>query len=94
MIDRFVNSDGNKKIFYIDAVNLYGWAMSDFPPYDEIKSVKKIIWEEILNIPDDSYIGYFLECYLSYPDNRKEKQRIFHFVLNVKLVLKIILLIT
>ena len=29
MGDRYVNSDKNKKIEYIDAINLYGWTMSD-----------------------------------------------------------------
>ena len=28
MGDRYVQSDNNKKILYIDAKNLYGWAMS------------------------------------------------------------------
>ena len=28
MGDRYVKSDDNKKILYIDANNLYGWAMS------------------------------------------------------------------
>ena len=28
MRDRYVKSDENKKILYIDANNLYGWAMS------------------------------------------------------------------
>ena len=28
MGDRFVKSDENKKIVYVDANNLYGWAMS------------------------------------------------------------------
>ena len=29
MGDRYVHSDKNKKIEYIDAINLYGWTMSD-----------------------------------------------------------------
>ena len=37
MGDRDVKSDENKKISYKDANNLYGWAMSEISPYDEIK---------------------------------------------------------
>ena len=37
MGDRYVKSDDSKKILYIDANNLYGWAMSENLPYDEIK---------------------------------------------------------
>ena len=34
---RYVRSDGNKKILYIDANNLYGHSMTQYLPYDEIK---------------------------------------------------------
>ena len=36
MGDRYVKSDENKKIFCVDANNLYGWAMSQSLPYGEI----------------------------------------------------------
>ena len=81
MGDRYVKSDENKKILYIDANNLYGWAMSQYLPYDDIKFDKNVKLEEILNTPDDSEIGYFVECDLKYPDNIKQKTNIFHFVL-------------
>ena len=61
MGDRYVKSDENDKIIYADATNLYGHSMSQFLPYDEIKFEKDIFLEEILNTPDDSEIGYFLE---------------------------------
>ena len=32
MGDRFVESNENKQILYIDANNLYGWAMSQYLP--------------------------------------------------------------
>ena len=35
--DRLVKLDENKKILYIDANILYGWAMSQSLPYDEIE---------------------------------------------------------
>ena len=34
---RYVKSDENKKIFYTDANNLYGYAMSEYLPYDELE---------------------------------------------------------
>ena len=42
MGDRYVKSDENKKILYKDANNLYGWAMSEYLPYDEIKFDKNV----------------------------------------------------
>ena len=85
MSDRYVKSDEIKKIFYMDATNLYGHSMSQFLPYDEIEMWhghpdKYWKWlDEILNTPDDSEIGYFLEVDLKYPDSIKEKTKCFSF---------------
>ena len=49
------------KKLYKDAKNLYGWAMSQSLPHDGIKSGTCVNLEEILNTPDDSDIGYFLQ---------------------------------
>ena len=35
--------------------------------------------EKILNTPDDSDIGYFIEVNSKYPDNIKEKTKLFPF---------------
>ena len=59
----------------MDANNLYGWAMSEYLPFDEIKFKTKVKLEDILNTPDDSDIGYFIEVDLTYPDNIKEKTK-------------------
>ena len=83
MGDRYVQSDENKKILYRDATNLYGYSMSQPLPYDEIEMwhghpdlyMKKL--EKILNTPDDSDIGYFVEVDLTYPDIMKEKTKNF-----------------
>ena len=61
---------------YIDANNWYGCAMSQSLPYDKIKLDKNVKLEDILNTPNDSEIGYFIECDLKYPDN-KEKTKNF-----------------
>ena len=75
MGDRYIKSDENKKILYIDANNLYGHSMSEPLPYDEIKFDKKVKLEDILNTPDDSDIGYFIEVDLNYPDNIKKRTK-------------------
>ena len=85
MGDRYIKSDEDKKISYIDATNLYGHSMSQFLPYDEIEMWhgdldKYWKWlDEILYRPDDSEIGYFLEVDLKYPDNIKQKTKYFPF---------------
>ena len=79
MGDRYVKSDENKKILYIDANNLYGHSMSQPLPYDEIKFDQNVKLEDILNTPDDSAIGDFIEADLIYPDNKKEKTKNFPF---------------
>ena len=47
---------------------LYGWAMSESLPYDEIKFDKNVNLEDILNTLDDSCIGCFVETDLRYPE--------------------------
>ena len=79
MGDRYVRSDENKKILYIDSNNLYGHSMSPPLPYDEINFDQNVKLEDILNTPDDSDIGYFIEVDLKYPDNKKEKTKHFPY---------------
>ena len=56
-------------IIYLDANNLYGWAMSQAMPIANFKWLSKDEWTIIdwLNIPDDASIGYIIECDLLYP---------------------------
>ena len=79
MGDRYVKSDENKKMLYMDATNLYGHSMSQLLPFDEIKFEKDICLEEILNTSDDNEIGFFIEVDLKYPDDTKEKTKNFPF---------------
>ena len=73
------------KKFYNDANNLFGYAMSQSLPYDEIEMwkghhscyVDRL--EYILNTPDDSDFGDFLQIDLKYPDKIEEKTKIFRF---------------
>ena len=65
--DRYVKSDENEKIIYMDATNYYGHSMSQPLPFDEIEMwhghpilyMNKL--EELLNTPDDSDVAYFLK---------------------------------
>ena len=61
MGDRYIKSDDNKKILYKDANNLYGWVMSEYLTYDEIKFDNNVNLEYTLNTPDDSDIGFLLK---------------------------------
>ena len=79
MGDRYVESNGDKKILYVDANNLYGHSMSEPLPYDEIKFDNNGNLEDILNTPDDSNIGSFIEVDLTYPNIIKEKTKNFPF---------------
>ena len=80
MRDRYVKSDESTKIIYMDATNLYGHSVIQPLPCDRIEMwhghpdlyMSKL--EEILNTPDDSYIGYFVEVEIRYPNDLKEKK--------------------
>ena len=79
MGDRYTKTDENKTILYVDANKLYGHSMSQPLPFDEIKFDENVKLEDILNTPDDSDIGYFVEADLIYPYNIKEKTKNFPF---------------
>ena len=78
--DGYVKSDDNEKIVYIYSNSLYGHSMSQPLPYDEIKFDKNVELEDIMNTPDDSDIGYFVEIECSYP----EKTKNFPFALEIR----------
>ena len=92
--DRYVKSDENKKILYMDANNFfYGHSMSQLLLYDEIKFERKVCLNEVIHTPGDSDIGYFIEVDLTYPDKIKQKQIIFHLPLKMKKLFVMILVI-
>ena len=72
---RYIKSDENKKILYIDANNLYGHSISQPLLYDGIKFDQNVKLEDMLNTSDDSDIGYFIEVDLKYLNNIKEKTK-------------------
>ena len=88
MEHRYVKLDDNKEIIYITADNLYGCAISQSPPNDEIKFNRNFDLENILNTPDDSNIGYFSKVDLSYLDNVREKTKNIPFCPKNRIYLK------
>ena len=80
MGDRFVESNENKQISYIDANNLYGWALSQYLPTGEFEKLQlpdayelEQIVEDFLRVPDNNESGFFIENDLEYPVEIKEK---------------------
>ena len=91
--DRFAKSDETKKILYIDTLILFGWAMSQSLSFDEIKIDKDEEIKVTISFPDISDLASSFEYDFSKPDNMKQKTKSFLFSPNIKLVLKISLLI-
>ena len=89
MGDRYVKSDDNNNIVYVDAKNLCGFGMSQPLPYDEIKfETENVCLEEILNTPDDNDIGNLLEVDLEYLFTIRQKTKPFPFCPENKTVSK------
>ena len=80
MGDRFVESNENKQILYIDANNLYGWPTSQYLPTDtfgklyfpEEYELEQIV-KDLRFIPDNNTYGFFKECDLECSAEIKEK---------------------
>ncbi|XP_067131325.1 uncharacterized protein [Centruroides vittatus] len=61
----YVKNKESNYLMYLDANNLYGWAMSQYLPYDGFKWSDTNI--DVTQIPDNSKTGYILEVDLEYP---------------------------
>ena len=84
MGDRYVNSNNmaehdRRSIWYIDANNLYGYAMMQNLPYKDFKFITTTLdtrsgfLDAILNTPDDSDHGYYIVCDIDYTNECKER---------------------
>ena len=64
----------SKFIMYLDANNLYGWAMSQYLLYGRFKSLnqKEIDKFDVNSIKENSLDGYILEVDLEYSDELRE----------------------
>ncbi|GFW91803.1 uncharacterized protein TNCV_3400631 [Trichonephila clavipes] len=69
------NPDGEiKYLMYLDANNLYGYAMSIYLPLkDFVWSDNDLTEQDILNLSDESDVGYILEVDLEYPSDLHDK---------------------
>lgn len=54
-------------LMYLDANNLYGWAMSQSMPYANFKWIEDVDSIDVMKISDDSETGLILEVDLEYP---------------------------
>ena len=59
-------------ILYLDMNNLYGWAMSEYLPYEEFKWFKNLNEFNVMSVNEKILIGYFLEVDLEYSDKLHE----------------------
>ena len=64
--NRFADNSDGKTIWYIDANNLYGYAMIKKPPYKDFQFTTTITLDTILNTPDDSDHCYYIVCDIDY----------------------------
>ena len=79
MGDRFVEPSETEQILYIDANNLYGWAMSQYlptsnfenPGFPEEYELEQIV-EDLRFIPYNNTYGFFKECDLEYSQDIKQ----------------------
>ena len=71
MGDRYI-SNNNRKIWYIDANNLYGYAMMQKLPYKDFQFTTTTL-DAILNTPDDSDYDYDIVCDIDYNIECKER---------------------
>ena len=71
-MENFDATKENKFIMYLDANNLYGWAMSQYLPYSNFRWWKDIDNFDVNSIDENSLIGYILEVDLDYHDELHE----------------------
>ena len=65
-------SQSQRSIWYIDANNLYGYALMQKLPYQDF-SFTNVTLDKLLNISDDSDYGYWLICDLEYTNESKDR---------------------
>ena len=74
MGDRYINNIDGKSIWYIDANNLYGYAMMQELPYKDFQyTTTTTTLDAIMNNPDDSNHGYYIVCDIDYTNSCKER---------------------
>ena len=59
-------------ITYLDKNNLFGWAMSEYLPYEKFEWVKNVDELDVISVDKSSDVGYLLEVDLEYPNELHE----------------------
>ncbi|GFY23973.1 uncharacterized protein TNCV_4896541 [Trichonephila clavipes] len=73
-MSNFNPDDEIKYLMYLDANNLYGYAISKYLPLkDFVWSDNDLTEQDILNLSDESDVGYILEVDLEYPSDLHDK---------------------
>ena len=71
--NKYMNDYDSEKpstfINYLDMNNLYGWAMSEYLPYEGFEWLKNVDEFNVMSISEYNPLGYFSEADLKYPDN-------------------------
>ncbi|KAF0719864.1 DNA pol B 2 domain-containing protein, partial [Aphis craccivora] len=67
MGDKFNEKEESIFLEYLDANNLYGWAMSKYLPTGDFKWIDNLNNFDVMNISDKSPKGYIVEVDLYYP---------------------------
>ena len=74
--NKYMNDYDTKKpstfMSYLDMNNLYGWAMSEYPPYEGFKWLKNVNGFDVALMGNKSRIGYIPKVDLEYPDELHE----------------------
>ena len=63
----------NRNIWYIDAKNVYGYAMMQKLPHKDFEFITTTTLDVILNTPDDSDHDYYIVCDIDYTNECKER---------------------
>ena len=71
--EAWTKSHDQRSIWYIDANNLYGYAMMQKLPYKDFEFITTTTLDTILNTPDDSDLGYYIVCGIDYTNECKER---------------------
>lgn len=88
----FDESKPTEYLMYLDANNLYGWAMSQYLPKNNFKWVEGkefdglCIENNIVSLVDDSPIGYIYEVDLDYPEHMHDSHNDLPFCAENKIV--------
>ncbi|GFY02046.1 uncharacterized protein TNCV_5099071 [Trichonephila clavipes] len=86
-MSNFNPDDEIKYLMYLDANNLYGYAVNKYLPLkDFVWSDNDLTEQDILNLSDESDVGYILEVDLEYPSDLHDKHSDFPLKISPHLI--------